>query len=97
MGKRSAVKAASTECGSFCRWVSVVTTTAMILWPPVAFAQQAGPPAGITNIVPDGRTATQVQVNGSVSTVTDLPPLKWSSLRYGFDHGGYDGEEEAYG
>ena len=28
---------------------------------------------------------------------TDLPPLKWSSLRYGFDHGGYDGEEEAYG
>ena len=31
------------------------------------------------------------------SMLTDLPPLKWSSLRYGFDHGGYDGEEEAYG
>ncbi len=29
--------------------------------------------------------------------IADLPPLKWSSLRYGFDHGGYDGEEEAYG
>ncbi len=26
----------------------------------------------------------------------DLPPLKWSSLKYGFDHGGYDGEEEAH-
>jgi len=27
---------------------------------------------------------------------TDLPPLKWSSLKYGFGHGGYDGKEEAY-
>ena len=24
----------------------------------------------------------------AVSDLTDLPPLKWSSLRYGFDHGG---------
>jgi hypothetical protein len=28
----------------------------------------------------------------------DLPPLKWSSLMYVFDRGGYgDGKEEAYG
>ena len=33
----------------------------------------------------------------TANATTDLPPLKWSSLRYGFDHGGYDGEEEAYG
>ena len=29
---------------------------------------------------------------------SDLPPLKWSSLMYVFDRGGYgDGKEEAYG
>ena len=28
--------------------------------------------------------------------ISDLPPLKWSSLKYGFGHGGYDGKEEAY-
>ena len=33
-----------------------------------------------------------------IAEPADLPPLKWSSLKYDFDGGGYrDGEEEAYG
>jgi len=35
---------------------------------------------------------------GNPSAYVDLPPLKWSSLMYVFDRGGYgDGKEEAYG
>lgn len=40
----------------------------MTLYPTLSFAQSV--PAGVTRIVPDGRTATTVTANGSVSTVT---------------------------
>jgi filamentous hemagglutinin family protein len=40
----------------------------MAIAPSLAAAQSA--PAGVTNIIPDGRTATTVTTNGSVSTVT---------------------------
>lgn len=40
----------------------------MTLYPTLSFAQSV--PAGVTHIVPDGRTATTVTANGSVSTVT---------------------------
>ncbi|MGB3487899.1 MAG: leukotoxin LktA family filamentous adhesin [Xanthobacteraceae bacterium] len=43
-------------------------TVVMVLSPVVAFAQSV--PAGVANIVPDGRTATAVTTNGAVSTVT---------------------------
>ncbi|MBN8976663.1 MAG: leukotoxin LktA family filamentous adhesin [Rhizobiales bacterium] len=49
--------------------VSAATmTVVMVLSPVVAFAQSV--PAGVANIVPDGRTATAVTTNGAVSTVT---------------------------
>lgn|GEM_PF-2883088 len=49
--------------------VSAATmTVVMVLSPVVAFAQSV--PAGVSRIVPDGRTATAVTTNGTVSTVT---------------------------
>src|SRR5664279_2324685 len=40
----------------------------MTLYPTLLLAQSV--PAGVTRIVPDGRTATTVTANGSTSTVT---------------------------
>ena len=40
----------------------------MTLYPVLTFAQSV--PAGVTNIIPDGRTATTVTTNGNTSTVT---------------------------
>ena len=44
------------------------------------------------------RSEEPLPLNGYFDVIQrrDLPPLKWSSLKYGFNHGGYDGEEEAY-
>ena len=37
-----------------------------------------------------------IQTHGEKAAAYDLPPLRWSSLKYDFDRGGYDGKEEAY-
>ncbi|MGN6460687.1 MAG: leukotoxin LktA family filamentous adhesin, partial [Pseudolabrys sp.] len=50
------------------RIFAVAMTIVMVLCPALGFAQSV--PAGTVNIVPDGRTATTVTTNGSVSTVT---------------------------
>lgn len=50
------------------RWSAIGMTFVMVLSPVLAFAQ--GVPPGVTQIVPDGRTATTVTTNGSVSNVT---------------------------
>ena len=41
---------------------------------------------------------TKLETANPAIAAADLPPLKWSSLKYYFDRGGYgDGQEEAYG
>lgn len=47
---------------------AIAMTAVMLLSPTLTFAQSV--PPGVNNIVPDGRTATTVTTNGSVSTVT---------------------------
>ena len=38
--------------------------------------------------IPDARQLVILRRVTDLFLVGDLPPLKWSSLRYGFDHGG---------
>lgn len=50
------------------RIFAVAMTIVMVFCPALTFAQSV--PAGTSTIIPDGRTATTVTTNGSVSTVT---------------------------
>src|SRR4051812_1221314 len=54
--------------GLLCRWISVLSSVALVLYPTLASAQSV--PSGVTQIIPDGRTATTVTTNGSVTGIT---------------------------
>src|SRR4051794_9269037 len=66
---RTASPPSSTDAaGWVCRWISVLSSIALVLYPTLAAAQSV--PSGVTQIIPDGRTATTVTTNGSVSGIT---------------------------